>query len=1069
MLDLQRFAGCSWGQVWIVIIATICAVLHQSSSATTTEEIDNGTENSSYLSEEGCPRWEKSPWCPCYQLEDGLFLECPNTGLEEIRATLALISAPIKSLSIYHLDPNVTVLPNGIFENVTVYHLQISHTEIETIQEHAFSGLEFTLDSLSLVNSKLKEIPQGSLNKLVTLRTLDFDSNLIESVESYALYGLLITSLNLQNNQIALLTEYAFGGLENTLEELILINNKLKQFPLNALRRLRNLKTLRLVWNEIEDIPDDGFTRFTSLQRVDLSSNKIKMLDERSFVTMPRLTSLSLYMNRLTTLNDTVFVYLRELESLDVSHNSLTSLAGRAFSHVKKLRTIDLSFNHLHSISSGAFHNLTHLREIFLTNNIIKKITNDTFFNTSQISVLFIPNNAITHIECGTFYHLHHLYQLQLSFNQLRDIHRSMFKNNRELRSLSLDNNLITELQPGTFQELVELRDLRLQNNLLKTIKKGVFYSLPNIQELHLQILKLGPKGAIEKLVNLEVFSVSKNMISIIQDAAFKSNKNMKKLVLSSNNIVTIEPDAFQHLAKLKELDLSNNTLKSFSSGVFDPLKNLDKLIIDGNTFSYLPNTLLNSPLKNLRILSVNRNPMVRIRQDLSTTGSFKSLETLRINRANITIIASHDFLGFRNIAHLSLRHNKIVKISPGAFKPLTKLTVLDIGYNNIDILPEERLYGLKKLKTLNLTCNRIIELPVFSEDVEQLEILDVSGNQLHKVEGVTFRHLYNLKTLWMQNNQITWIQSGAFVDLGSLLELNLENNKLTQINGNILMPIEVRVSKLLLAGNPFFCDCRLLSFWEWVQEHTSLIQDAENESKTLTCIMPDKLKDHAILSLHPVDICPAPFIADLEVIHLDHESLIIKWNVQNGTLIDDFLVTYHLTSSRESGLISSEPLPATQRRFQLETLKPETWYTVCVTAAGKYLRTLGKPIPYVTMEGKSQPAVPDNGNHKCLQIKTLAKLQKTKMSLSTLGIILGSSISAALVLTLSVLLTAIKFRRRRRRRPVKNDVPQEYISYRHFSLQSSEGNWNVRNASTSPSSRAESSKSRIARNDAFS
>lgn len=228
-------------------------------------------------------------------------------------------------------------------------------------------------------------------------------------------------------------------------------------------------------------------------------------------------------------------------------------------------------------------------------------------------------------------------------------------------------------------------------------------------------------------------------------------------------------------------------------------------------------------------------------------------------------------------------------------------------------------------------------------------------------------------------------------------------------------------------------------------------------------------MKETSILSLHPVDICPAPLIDDLEAVHLDHESLIIKWNVQNGTLIDDFLVTYHLTSTRGSGLKSSEPLPAIQRRYQLDELKSETWYTVCVTAAGKYLRTLGKPIPYVTIEGKSQPTIPDNGNHKCLQIKTLTKLQKTKMTLSTLGIILGSSISAALVLTLSVLLTAIKFRRRRRRRPVKNDVPQEYISYRHFSLQSSEGNWNVRNVPTSPSSRSDSSKCRMARNDAFS
>lgn len=106
--------------------------------------------------------------------------------------------------------------------------------------------------------------------------------------------------------------------------------------------------------------------------------------------------------------------------------------------------------------------------------------------------------------------------------------------------------------------------------------------------------------------------------------------------------------------------------------------------------------------------------------------------------------------------------------------------------------------------------------------------------------------------------------------------------------------------------------------------------------------------------------------------------------------------------------------------------------------ATGKYLRTLSKPTAYVTDVEKNFNESP-SVNRKCLQKRTLAKTEKSKISLSTLGIILGASIGAALVLTLSILLTALKFRRRRRR-PVKNDVPQEYISYRHFSIQSSEG-----------------------------
>lgn len=71
-------------------------------------------------------------------------------------------------------------------------------------------------------------------------------------------------------------------------------------------------------------------------------------------------------------------------------------------------------------------------------------------------------------------------------------------------------------------------------------------------------------------------------------------------------------------------------------------------------------------------------------------------------------------------------------------------------------------------------------------------------------------------------------------------------------------------------------------------------------------------------------------------------------------------------------------------------------------------------------------------------QGRTLAFNEKTKISLSTLGIIILSAICAVFLVTVFVLLTAVKWRRRRRQ-PVKNDVPEEYITYRHFSLPSNE------------------------------
>ncbi|GIY56699.1 protein artichoke [Caerostris extrusa] len=262
---------------------------------------------------EDCPKYDESPWCPCYQFEDGVFLECPTTGIKEIRITLSLIDVPIKSLGIYHLDKNITMLPAKVFVNASISHLLMSYTNLESLDEHALLGLEDSLDSLSIVNSKLKDVPQKALSTLKALTSVDFDSNEIQKVEGYAFYGVPLTTVNLQGNQIESLSEYAFGGLENTLQELLLINNRLSRFPLGALRRLRKLKTLKLVKNFIDDILDDGFTRFTDLQTLDMNSNRLKELHDRSFVTMPRLTVLSLQMNQLFSLDDRVFIHFARI------------------------------------------------------------------------------------------------------------------------------------------------------------------------------------------------------------------------------------------------------------------------------------------------------------------------------------------------------------------------------------------------------------------------------------------------------------------------------------------------------------------------------------------------------------------------------------------------------------------------------------------------------------------------------------------------------------------------------------------------------------------------------------
>lgn len=54
-----------------------------------------------------CPSFAANPSCPCYNFEDGIFLECPAATASSLRSVLQLIQGPIQSLSVYDLDRRV--------------------------------------------------------------------------------------------------------------------------------------------------------------------------------------------------------------------------------------------------------------------------------------------------------------------------------------------------------------------------------------------------------------------------------------------------------------------------------------------------------------------------------------------------------------------------------------------------------------------------------------------------------------------------------------------------------------------------------------------------------------------------------------------------------------------------------------------------------------------------------------------------------------------------------------------------------------------------------------------------
>lgn len=101
--------------------------------------------------------------------------------------------------------------------------------------------------------------------------------------------------------------------------------------------------------------------------------------------------------------------------------------------------------------------------------------------------------------------------------------------------------------------------------------------------------------------------------------------------------------------------------------------------------------------------------------------------------------------------------------------------------------------------------------------DLHNLSHLFLHGNRLWNINQNTFRGLRALDRLLLHQNQIEWVDRLAFHDLKRLTTLYLFNNTLIQLSGQCLDTLPA-LEYLRLNGNPWSCDCKALSLWEWLK-----------------------------------------------------------------------------------------------------------------------------------------------------------------------------------------------------------------------------------------------------------
>ncbi|XP_012282989.1 slit homolog 3 protein-like [Orussus abietinus] len=773
-----------------------------------------------------CPPPEAIPGCPCYNFEDGLFLECAGATDATLRTTLlGVLSAGgsgtvVQSLSVYELDKGIEELKAEAFPvGSQIRHLQVSHSSLKEVSEDAFVNLKESLESLALVSGRLTQVPQKSLADLHKLAALDLEANLIQDLSSYCFYGLKLIKLSLKGNQISKISEYAFAGLEDSLSDLDLAENKLKNFPMAPLRRLESLASLRLAWNEISMLPNDGYSVLGSLLILDLSSNNFDQLTEDCFRPCPILHTLSLYYNAIETVHKDSFVSLKDLESIDLSHNKIVFLDVATFRGNERLRTIELSHNHIHYIG-GVFARLPELRELYLAENNILEIPGDAFTGSVSLAVIYLQQNAIRRIDARGLTTLTQLTQLHLSMNYIERVPKEFLEHCEALSSLSLDGNKIKELQPGTFDRLHQLRELRLQDNRIAAVRRGVFSPLQALLELHLQNNAIADMetGALRTLNSLQHVNLQGNLLSVLGDVfqlsapeasssspSASGGSSLVSIQLDSNGLEVLHNDSLRGQASVRIMWLGHNKLTHLQAPLFRDLLLVERLYLTNNSISRIEDAAFQS-MQALKFLELSMNKLGHVTG--RTFSDLNELEELHLRDNGLRRLDPYAFTALKKLRVLDLANNLLTVIRDTMFKEDLPIRTLNLKNCSISSVEPSAFDGLGGLLDLNLEDNFLNASALGHFRVSGLRILAASGNNFSQVDRRSLNGLPSLQELSLVNARILQLPETVFALNRNLARLHLSDNLLSSLPQGIfegLMSLrEIRLDRNRFTGLPY-------------------------------------------------------------------------------------------------------------------------------------------------------------------------------------------------------------------------------------------------------------------------
>ena len=695
-------------------------------------------------------------------------LDLTNLNLEDVRSILS------KNLNLVelHLDRNrIRLLHSNIGKLRHLQVLSITENEITVLPPELgnctkLQVLRMDIDKiLSPPSDILREGIHFILKYLQTLYSARYSGVLDLSGSRHTEFPLEILGitglkqLSLKNNRLQEVPPAIV--IMSSLEHLDLSGNGITTIP-HELGKMTALTFLSLENNPIRSLPRE-LRYLTNLEHllirsIDLQSPPVPLHTAPASVVLRYLNAIEegIRSNRLVLESFSLFeipeevLLLTSLTSLSVRNNSIT-IIPLEFGDMTEIQEFDADNNNIVNITPVIWQ-LTRLARLSLANNKMQYIPEEmgimspetlADLNLEGCSRLESPPPEI--VRKGASNILNYLsriflarqsLELQLNSLELEVFSFIHFGHHVAIKTLFLQSNKLQILPEDMCSRMTALEQLMVDHNVMEGLPmaSGDFMSIRIISASWNKLKHL--PDSLCNLRTLLQLIISNNEISALPDHI--GDLCALEIFDASVNILASLPSSITALENLKLLNVNDNRLVLFPRNCSNMLS-LEILNVSENRISYLDEEL--GLLPNIRIVDSAHNPLSTPPEEVAMAGGLKFCEYIRNLRMS------------RQSSVLRLEGMNLSHFPPPLFN-LSHLSILSVSSNQIPAVPFQLFEVMRMLTDLDLSLNRIVDIPSSISLLASLKNLNLDRNDLLELPP-TITELTNLCDLSCANNMI--------------------------------------------------------------------------------------------------------------------------------------------------------------------------------------------------------------------------------------------------------------------------------------------------------------------------